>query len=323
MPAPPTPPASQARLPPTRPAGALAGTQLALQLARAVDHAANPILIVDRAARIVWTNRAYAALIGRPAQALLGRVPASLRPSRDTAKFYARLWASLLEGQTWIGDLSETTAAGRKIEMETVISPMTDAAGRPSTFLVLQHDVTDRNAEYRTLYKAANHDRLTDLPNRGLFTSLFEHSLDRARRSNKFAALLYIDLDGFKAVNDTHGHDAGDRVLVESARLLTDSIRRSDVAARIGGDEFCCLLTDLDDPAAAGRVAQQIVDAIRRPMTLEGVCTQIGASIGVAAFPIHGTSMDELRLAADQAMYIAKRSGKNAWCMASPPEPKD
>ena len=318
----PAPPSNAARAPWTAPAeraspaGGLIDSLQSAQLARAVDSAANPMLIVDKAARIVWANRAYATLCGIAPKTLIGRTPGSLRPSGATAKFFTRMWASLLEGQTWIGELRETDAAGQAIEMEVVISPLTDAQGRPAMFIMLEHDVTNRNAEYRTLYQAANHDRLTGLANRGLFASLFEHAIDRAHRSSRPLALLYIDLDGFKAVNDTHGHDAGDRVLVEAARLIGESIRRSDIAARVGGDEFCCLLNDLDRHEDAGRVAESIVQALSAPMQLDGITARIGASIGIATFPSHGASIDELRTAADQAMYVAKRSGKNRWCMA-------
>jgi diguanylate cyclase (GGDEF)-like protein/PAS domain S-box-containing protein len=287
-----------------------------LHLARAVDNAGNPILIVDKGACIVYCNRAYAALCGVPASSLVGKPPTSLRPSRERAKEFSRMWSRLLAGETWFGELQELDSKGAMVDVEAVISPLMDPSGKAALFMMLEHDITQRKAEYRSLWETANHDRLTGLANRGLFGSLLEHSIERSRRGGARMALLYIDLDGFKGVNDTLGHDAGDAVLVEAARILSACVRKSDVAARLGGDEFCCILNNIDSADSASKIAQQIIDSISIPMQIDGNPVKIGASIGIALFPDHPGGAEEIKRAADQAMYVAKRSGKNCWAMA-------
>ena len=285
-------------------------------LAQALTRAANPIFIIDRGAAIIWCNDAYCRMTGKSHEVLLGTTPASLRSTREIAGFLMQLWNVVMAGETWIGELPEHTASGQIVNVEAVFTPLTDPTGKPAMFLVLEHDITKHKVTFERLWRLANHDRLTGLANRGQFASVLDHTIHHCRRTETQAAVLFIDLDGFKLANDTHGHDTGDLVLVEVARRLRETIRASDIAARFGGDEFACILTNLDSPEGVDTAAQKVVEAIGVPMSFDGREVSIGASVGVAVFPRDGETQDELLAAADRAMYAAKRAGKNGWRQA-------
>lgn len=167
----------------------------------------------------------------------------------------------------------------------------------------------------------ATHDKLTGLPALRLAADRIDMALSHAARSGDKVALLFVDLDGFKAVNDKHGHEAGDRVLAEVAARLKTCVRASDTAARIGGDEFIVVLPDLHDAAAAGEVADKIIQAVSAPIAFGAASLAVGASIGIAVFPDHAQDSIALRRAADGAMYDVKRQGKNAHAFAQAVKP--
>ena len=157
----------------------------------------------------------------------------------------------------------------------------------------------------------AHHDSLTGLPNRTLFYDRLQQAMARSRRDNELAAILYMDLDGFKQINDTRGHDVGDALLRETSRRILSCIRNSDTAARMGGDEFTAILCNARTPANVEHVARKIIDAIDSPFLLHGKSCSVSISIGVSLFPNHGENADELVKIADAAMYRAKEAGKN------------
>ncbi|MEO5337184.1 MAG: diguanylate cyclase [Magnetospirillum sp. WYHS-4] len=177
----------------------------------------------------------------------------------------------------------------------------------------LTHEVAERRRAEEAMRHMASHDVLTGLPNRYLLKDRLGQALARAQRDGAKAALLFIDLDGFKPVNDTLGHEAGDLLLRGVAGRLADRIRSTDTAARVGGDEFVVALADVKAVDDAGRLAQALIDELNRPFDLDGSEVRIGASVGLALFPDHGASADDLHRAADAAMYEAKRGGKNTW----------
>lgn len=177
------------------------------------------------------------------------------------------------------------------------------------------HDVTEGRKQLNALALMAHTDMLTGLPNRGHFNEMLEHNLVRATRKNRSLAVLFIDLDKFKAVNDQHGHDTGDLLLVDVSDRLKSALRQGDIACRAGGDEFIVLLNDLDSPEQAETVALKIAERIRaelaRPFAINGLALNVSASIGVAVFPTHSIVSSILLKVADQAMYKAKTSGRN------------
>ncbi len=163
----------------------------------------------------------------------------------------------------------------------------------------------------------AHHDALTGLPNRVLFYDRLNQALARARRDKESLAVLFLDLDGFKPINDMFGHDTGDAMLREVARRLVNCVRQSDTVARMGGDEFTVILCNTQTPSANDRVANQIIEAIARPFSLHGKDCSVSASIGIAVYPDHGETAEQLVKISDAAMYLAKQSGKNCYRVVS------
>jgi diguanylate cyclase (GGDEF)-like protein/PAS domain S-box-containing protein len=287
-----------------------------IQLARALRMAANPIFIVNKGGVVTWCNQAYANTLGLSIEEVAGHPAAALTPTRETTKFLMDLWKVVMEGQTWFGELVEHHRSGRVINMDAVLTPLTDANGRATMFLVLEHDITSRKLTYEQVWQLANHDRLTGLANRSSFTSVLERAITKAGRDSKKTAVFFIDLDGFKAVNDTFGHDAGDQVLVEVARILKSCVRKSDSVARFGGDEFACILDEVETLEDATRVAQKIIESVATIDQVGASHVKVGASIGIAMYPMHGLDEAALRSAADKAMYAVKKAGKNSWKVA-------
>jgi len=184
-------------------------------------------------------------------------------------------------------------------------------------FIGVLRDISERKEAEEKMSRLALYDQLTKLPNRTLFYERLELSLSQAKRTKAKVALLFIDLDGFKAVNDTLGHDMGDHLLVEVGQRLGESIRESDVAARMGGDEFTVLLTNLHDLNMVPGIANKIIQSLNRPIEFKGNSCHVGASIGIAVYPEHADNADDLVKEADTAMYHAKHAGKNRYCIAA------
>lgn len=180
-------------------------------------------------------------------------------------------------------------------------------------------DITERKRDEEVIKHMATHDLLTDLPSLALARDRLAMSMAFVRRNGTITGVLFIDLDGFKGVNDSLGHDAGDRVLREVARSLRSCVRETDTAARIGGDEFLLILTSLSAARAAAAIAEKLLDLISAPIDMDGQTVSIGASIGIALYPADGKDADELIKAADEAMYRVKKSGKNAFAFAGSP----
>jgi diguanylate cyclase (GGDEF)-like protein len=169
----------------------------------------------------------------------------------------------------------------------------------------------------RKVSRLANHDGLTGLPNRLLLAELLERAIQRSKRQKTLLAVLFMDLDNFKPINDTFGHQEGDRALVEVAHRIKGALRASDVIARVGGDEFVVLLMDMDNEEGARLVAEKIIKTLEHPLYIEGQLCQLGVSIGIALYPHDGGSGDELIRHADEAMYRIKRAGKNGYTFYS------
>jgi len=188
--------------------------------------------------------------------------------------------------------------------------------------VALVSDMTERQLAEATIRFQATHDPLTQLSNRTAWLAAFRRALASASASGTRAAVLFVDLDGFKAANDAHGHGVGDVLLSTTARRLEGCVRRTDLVGRMGGDEFTILLSDLNGKDAPERVAKACVAALKLPFRIEGLDVRISASIGLAVFPDHGTTVDELVAAADCAMYVAKRAGGSRVQLAGEKNPR-
>jgi diguanylate cyclase (GGDEF)-like protein/PAS domain S-box-containing protein len=282
-----------------------------LILNQAMEQSPTSIIITDATGNIHYVNPYFSLLTGYSADEVQGRNPRFLKSGLTSPEIYVDLWAHLSQGEPWKGELINRRKNGEVYWEEAYIGPVWDAAGRISHFVAVKLNVTDRILTRERLIHMANHDVLTDLPNRSLLFERAKQTMELARRHESKLALLFIDLDRFKPVNDTWGHRVGDLLLREVAERMKQRVRAADTLGRIGGDEFMVLLTDLDGPDSAIQVAEGLRQALVEPFVIEGHELSISASIGIALYPDHGTDVDELSRHADEAMYRAKQGGRD------------
>ncbi len=273
----------------------------------------NSVFITDALGAILWVNRSFVELSGYSAEQLLGQNPKMLSSGVHGVDFYRRFWETIRAGNTWRGDIINVRPDGSRYSVSQTITPLLDTAGEVSHFVAILEDISERKAAEERMRYAASFDRLTDLPNRGLFIDRLSQSLALARREGTQGALLFLDLDHFKQVNDQFGHAAGDELLIAVARRLREVVREGDTVARLGGDEFTLILNRIREPANASAIARKILAALARPLIIAGSELRIGASIGIAIFPDHGEKIDALLEAADHAMYRAKKAGRQGY----------
>ena len=239
--------------------------------------------------------------------------PGILKSGQHDHDFYANLWKVLNAGKAFRGILTNRRKDGAVYYSEMTITPVKDAQGVLAEFVSVEKDVTEREKLRQEINYLAHFDSLTALANRATLMKRLESALNHGSRhsdTGQCLAVLYMDLNRFKAVNDTHGHEAGDAVLAEVGRRLRQCVRDGDTAARVGGDEFVALLHDLRDPGGAAIVARKIEEAIAQPVRVQGEEFRIGISIGIAMAPRDGADAETLLRHADRAMYDGKRSAK-------------
>lgn len=282
------------------------GAELAARLV-AMESASDMIVIAGLDGRAEYVNPSFERTTGLPKDEALGSRRAIF--GLDEADADAAL-AAAAAGESWRGEISAVRADGAAIVEEVTIAPVQGPGGEPVRIVAVLRDVTERRRLQERLERLAHYDSLTALPNRALFFDRLEGAVARARREERRFALLFIDLDGFKAVNDHYGHDAGDYLLFEIARRLRAAIRDSDTAGRMGGDEFTVLLDHIAKPEDATAVADKIRSSLSEPIEIpSGARVSVGASVGIAVFPDDGTDGDSVLKAADSAMYAIKLAG--------------
>jgi diguanylate cyclase (GGDEF)-like protein/PAS domain S-box-containing protein len=284
-----------------------------------LDNTADVILSTDIEGRIQSVNRSIEAVLGYPPGALVGTSVHALLPARHR-EAHSRHVAERGVTRPAVGVVMrrDTVALhhhGHEVPVQVTAS-LIELNGEKQ-FVVLITDISQRVLQHERMEHAAHHDSLTGLPNRRLLNDRLTQAMRRAKRNERNVALLLIDLDGFKTVNDTHGHDAGDAVLTEVSRRLSAAVRASDSVARLGGDEFVVLLDNLLDGHQAALIAEGLVAALAESITWPAATLKVSASIGIALYPGDAESADELFKRADAAMYEAKRAGKNAFRFAS------
>jgi diguanylate cyclase (GGDEF)-like protein/PAS domain S-box-containing protein len=293
----------------------------------ALNSVAIPIMITDIDARIEWANPAFSQLTGFSMEEALGRNPGSLMKSgRQDQLYYRRMWETILSGKVWRGEIVNRRKNGALYDESLTISPVIDGNGTTRHFVAILQDITERKQMEDQVHQMAFSDTLTGLPNRRLLSDRLSQAMATSKRSGCHGALMFLDLDNFKPLNDLHGHDVGDLLLVVAADRLRNCVREMDTVARFGGDEFVVMLSELDvdraeSAAQAAIVAEKIRIALSEPYLLtirhegkadilvEHCCT---ASIGVALFIDHEASQDDLLKWADMAMYQAKDGGRNS-----------
>jgi len=287
-------------------------------LIRALADAANAILITDAAGGIVWVNRAFCGLSGYAEDELLGNTPALLRSGVQNSQFYKVLWKTILSGQPWQGELVERHKNGRLYTIHQIITPLLDNNDQISHFIAIQHDITAQQVEHERIHDLAYRDSLTGLANRRHFLEQLHQAIGKATRRGHQLAVMFLDLDRFKEVNDTQGHAVGDQLLSSVAERLSGAVRKTDVVARLGGDEFTILIKDISSPAAAEAVARQLVETIDQPFSFGERQIITHASVGISLYPRDGRSAEALLKNADAAMYRVKAAGGKGYGYLNP-----
>ena len=286
-----------------------------LQLAASVfAHAREGIMITDLAGHIIDVNEAFTRITGYAREEALGRNPRFLNSGRQDHVFYAELWRSLIDDGHWYGELWSRRKNGDLFAEMQNISTVYDAQGKPTQYVALFSDITALKEHEQRLEHIAHYDVLTTLPNRTLLADRMHQAMAQAQRRDALLAVAYLDLDGFKAINDQHGHETGDLLLLSLAGRMKDALREGDTIARMGGDEFVVVLLDLADAAASLPMINRLLAAAAQPIAVGDLLLQVSASLGVTFYPQSDeVDADQLLRQADQAMYQAKLAGKNRY----------
>jgi len=269
------------------------------------------VFISDAKTHILWANQAFSRISGYPQQEVIEKTPELFHVQDQASTKFSEIRNTTSKGQTFDGEIDFVHKDGHIFPVHKIITPLLDENNQVTNFVTIIEDISQRKGMEAQVQHMAHYDTLTDLPNRTLFQQLLKQAIPAARRSEKMGALLFIDLDKFKAINDREGHAAGDFVLVEISRRLKELVRESDTVARLGGDEFTAIIPGLNTREEALLIAEKIRLAINKPVELASGPISVGCSIGIAYFPQENQAPDELLSTADKAMYEAKQAGHN------------
>jgi diguanylate cyclase (GGDEF)-like protein/PAS domain S-box-containing protein len=286
------------------------------QLQSIIRNVMDGIITIGESGEIQGFNPAAEEIFGYSQQEAIGMNLSMLMPDPHRSAHDSYLSRYLQTGQGQIlGVRGREVVAlrknGEEFPMELSASEMTLGGNR--YFIGIVRDITERKRAEQKIAHLAHYDYLTDLPNRALFLDVLNHSISLAKRNKRKAAVLFLDLDGFKKINDTLGHDTGDLLLKEVSRRIREAIRNSDTVARVGGDEFILVLDEIDSDEDVAQVANKIIITLSEPFNLNGQLCHVGGSVGISMFPGDANDPLELVKQADEAMYLAKQSGKNTY----------
>jgi diguanylate cyclase (GGDEF)-like protein/PAS domain S-box-containing protein len=283
------------------------------KLSSALEQTADAVMITDRQGIIEYVNPGFEKTTGYSRDEAVGQTPRLVKSDKQGAGFYKKLWQTILDGEVFSEVFVNRRKDGSLYYEEKTITPLKNSAGAVTHFVATGKDVSERMQAQERMQHMAQHDALTELPNRMLFLDRLKQALARARWHKRLVAVLFVDLDRFKTINDTLGHDVGDRLLQALAERFTASVREGDTVARFGGDEFVMLLDDVASEKDIGVVAQKVLDALTPPFRIDGQSLYVTASIGVSLYPNDGEDSGTLLKNADIAMYRAKELGKNTY----------
>ena len=286
-----------------------------LRLAASVfSHARDGIMITDAVGSIIDVNETFEKITGYARAEVLGKRPSILKSGRHSEAFYAQMWRNLLLQGQWQGEVWNRRKDGTLYPEILNIAAVRNEQGKVSHHVALFTDITHfKDAHQQQLQYLANYDSLTGLPNRALLTERLQQALARCTRSQHHCAVVMIDLDGFKRVNDSFDHVVGDELLVHVARGMAKALRVIDTLARIGGDEFAAIIVDLTKPEDCEPVLARLLEAAAQPIRVVNQAIKVSASMGVTFFPQDHSDADQLLRHADQAMYVAKQNGRNRY----------
>ncbi|MFH0935059.1 MAG: diguanylate cyclase, partial [Pseudomonadota bacterium] len=282
------------------------------------DSSREAIVITDADNDIIDVNPAFSRITGYSRDEVLGRNPRLLSSGRQDKAFYQTMWATLKQDRAWRGEIWNRRKSGEIYAELLSVSAICDDAGRVQRYVGVFSDITYFKDHEAELSHVANYDALTGVPNRRLLGDRMGQAILHAQRNGSMLAVCYIDLDGFKSVNDQYGHETGDLLLVAITRRLQEVLRAGDTLARLGGDEFVVLFNDLAQEVECLQVLERMVQTIALPIQIDGHQLTVSASIGVTFYPSDEEDGDTLLRHADQAMYAAKQSGKNRYHLYDP-----
>lgn len=281
------------------------------KLSSALEQTADVVLITDKNGLIEYVNPAFEVITGYSFYEVKGRSSNIIKSYKHDDKFYKYLWDTILKGEVFQDIIINRKKSGELYYEEKTITPLKDAKGNITHFISTGKDITERMQTQERIYHLAYHDLLTQLPNRGLFVDRLNHALARQRDPNKFLAVLFIDLDRFKIINDTLGHDIGDRLLKMFSERIVKCLREGDTVARLAGDEFVILLEDITASEDVAPICRKILDSLTLPFQADGKELFVTGSIGISLNPADGVDAASLIRNADIAMYRAKELGRN------------
>lgn len=290
-----------------------AAMQQAHKLAKVVEQTTDHVLITDQDGRMDYVNPAFCHATGYEQREVIGENPRLLKSGQHSSEFYADMWKRIKQGENFQDLFINRRKNGMLYYEEKTIAPLLDEQGKVTHYVSTGKDITDSK-----ITRLAFYDPLTELVNRVLFLDRLEHEIHHASRSKQTIAVMYLDLDGFKGVNDELGHEAGDKLLVEFARRVSALMRRSDTFARIGGDEFAVLLKEIKNESDAEDAANKILQTMESDWLVDGKKIVIGVSIGISLYPSEEVDANGLLKKADQAMYQAKLGGRNRYSLYHP-----
>lgn len=285
---------------------------LSLQLAEKVIEASlESIIITDARGRIEFVNPAFTETTGYRPDEVIGKSPSVLASGRHDADFYRAMWNSLLTKGHWRGEIWNRRKNGELYLERLTITAIRDAGGETTHYAALFFDITQIRENEERIRRLAYYDSLTGLPNRRLLEDRLTLAIHHAHRQRSQLAVLFLDLDRFKEVNDTLGHAVGDELLLALSRRLSHQLREDDTLARLGGDEFIVLLPGVGGTDGIDRVARRLIEAVCEPFRLGERTYRLGCSLGIGLYPGDATTAEALLCHADAAMYRAKREGRN------------
>ncbi|BBI99333.1 hypothetical protein FGKAn22_10260 [Ferrigenium kumadai] len=288
-----------------------------VQLSQAVEQSPDTVIITDLDANIQYANQTFTNVTGYTAGEVIGSNPRIFKSDKTPQKTYDDMWAHLTRGELWRGELINRRKDGSEHVESATIFPVRQSDGRITNYLAIKEDITEKRQNEERIESLAHFDQLTGLPNRVLLDDRFKFAISLAQRSGEKLAVMYLDLDNFKTINDTLGHSIGDQLLMEVAKRLKATLREEDTVSRQGGDEFFLVLPGTDENGAAN-VATKLMEAVSRPCQIEQHELVSTASIGIAVYPHDGEDFEMLFKNADAAMFRAKQDGRNNFRFFTP-----
>ncbi len=276
------------------------------------------IVITDAQGNIQYVNPKFEEVSGYKKEEVLGKNPRILKSGSTSSEEYRKMWETITSGKEWVGEFHNQKKTGELYWEKALISPILDSTGIITHFVAVKEDITVKKEQEQLLQYQATYDNLTNIPNRAFALQKLEADINYAKKTQKKLGLMFVDLDHFKDVNDSLGHEFGDELLKETAQRLQNVLRKTDLVARLGGDEFLILIPEVENPIDLQKIAAKIIHSLQKAFHIKGYSVFVSASVGITIFPEDGNTAKILMRNADTAMYDSKRSGRNTFSFFTP-----